>query len=370
MKNSLISQILSILITIFSCIFVIYISNIHINFESLLLSKSNINKNYRFYNDIKDKENIVFIPYNSSLKKIANILYNQKLLKSKSLKDESFKGKSFKNRSFKAKFEKYKFLLFSYLYSKKYILRSGEYYLGQVNSLLDILYILSFEENVKYKFTIKEGEILSNILKNIKNNEKLKGKIRDNFTEGSLMPLTYFYKLNDDRNTLLLKMQKEMDRYLEKILPQLDNQSLPIKTKKQLLTLASIIEKESSDYEDKRKISAIYLNRLRKNMKLQADPTLIYALTKGKYKLNRKITKADLTYDSPYNTYIYKNLPIGPISMPSKTSIMAIVNPAKIDALYFVANGKGQHHIANNFKDHMINIKKYKSYLQNKDFLK
>ncbi len=131
-------------------------------------------------------------------------------------------------------------------------------------------------------------------------------------------------------------MSFNLDETMAKLSPD-----SPLKTRLEVLTLASIIEKEAGSNLEKPMIAAVFLNRLRKNMKLQADPTTIYALTEGKVKLGRSLTRKDLLQELPYNTYYIKGLPPGPICCPSKGSLEAVANPAKINSLYFVVDGKG-----------------------------
>ena len=135
---------------------------------------------------------------------------------------------------------------------------------------------------------------------------------------------------------------------------------LPLKSAFELLILASIVEKEAGNEEDKRKVASVFLNRLKRKMRLQSDPTVVYSLTKGKDTLNRELTKSDLKIRSPFNTYKIDGLPPSPICNPSKSSIYAVANPIKTDFLYFVANGKGGHNFSKNLKQHNTFVKEYR----------
>ena len=135
---------------------------------------------------------------------------------------------------------------------------------------------------------------------------------------------------------------------------------LPLKSAYELLILASIVEKEAGNEEDKRKVASVFINRLKKKMRLQSDPTVVFSLTGGKNTLNRDLTKADLKIKSPFNTYKIDGLPPSPICNPSKSSIYAVSNPIETDFLYFVADGKGGHNFSNNLKLHNSFVKEYR----------
>ncbi len=153
-----------------------------------------------------------------------------------------------------------------------------------------------------------------------------------------------------------------MSANLDKVMQNLAPDS-PLKTRLEVLTLASIIEKEAGSNAEKPIIAAVFINRLKKNMKLQADSTTIYALTEGKFKLARALTKKDLLQELPYNTYYIKGLPPGPISCPSLKSLEAVVKSAKTDALFFVVDGKGGHNFSNNLNDHNRFVETYRKSL-------
>ena len=128
----------------------------------------------------------------------------------------------------------------------------------------------------------------------------------------------------------------------------------------ELLTLASIVEKEAGNEEDKKKVASVFLNRLKRKMRLQSDPTVVYGLTSGKMSLNRKLTSADLKIESPFNTYKILGLPPNPICNPSKASIYAVANPIITDLLYFVADGEGGHNFSRDLRQHNVFVKQYR----------
>ena len=138
--------------------------------------------------------------------------------------------------------------------------------------------------------------------------------------------------------------------------------ALPLKNKYELLILASIVEKETGKESERNRIAGVFFNRLKKGMKLQSDPTVIYAITNGQYKLARQLSKRDLLKKSPYNTYVNFSLPPAPISNPGKASIFATINPMDTKDLYFVADGKGGHRFAKTLREHNKNVQKLRNY--------
>lgn len=241
--------------------------------------------------------------------------------------------------------------------SKKLI--QGEYEFKPGRSLVDIFNQISSGDSVIHKITIPEGYSVKQIIDLLNTCENLDGVIEKIPEEGTLFPSTYFYKYKDKKSGLIKSMQDKMNEVLEPLIPMVLSNSL-INTKDKVLTLASIIEKEgASDYE-KKLIASVFLNRIKIDMPLQADPTVIYAVTSGEYNLGRPISKADLAYDSPYNTYKYKGLPPGAISCPGMESIKATIMPANTNYLYFVVNGPGTHAFSSSLEEHNSNVVNYR----------
>jgi UPF0755 protein len=254
------------------------------------------------------------------------------------------------------------FLFISQIYSLKNSLKSGEYTFTPNISPIQTLRILSSGKSIIHKMVIPEGTTVNEIIMRINNEERLVGDIVGDIPEGFLMPSTYFFSYGDQKEQIIDKMRKLMSSQLDKAMKKLSPNS-PLKTRLDVLILASIIEKEASLSEEKPLIAAVFINRLNKHMKLQADPTTIYAITLGKYKLNRALTRKDLSIQSPYNTYYIFNLPRGAISCPGAESIESAVNPAKINSLYFVANNKGGHNFSDDLDNHNKYIKIYRKNL-------
>lgn len=238
-------------------------------------------------------------------------------------------------------------------------LKSGEYALTERITPLQILEILSSGKSVIHKLTIVEGVTVHDIIEQLRSEELLTGEVEVDCTEGFLMPSTYFFSFGDSRQKILSQMKRLMSDTLDELMPQLSKDS-PLKTRLDVLILASIVEKEAGNEDEKPIIAGAFINRLKKKMKLQADPTTIYALTLGKSHLNRLLTKQDLLINSPYNTYYRLGLPPTPIACPSKSSIKAVITPAKTDVLYFVTNGNRGHNFSKSLEEHNMHVRNYR----------
>ena len=177
--------------------------------------------------------------------------------------------------------------------------------------------------------------------------------------EGSLLPETYFYALGDLRDAMVRRMQDAMRRTFDELWPQ-RAQGLPFRTRRDALILASIVDKETGVADERHKVAAVFVNRLRRGMRLQADPTVIYGLTEGERQLGRELSRRDLEHDSAYNTYLIEGLPAGPIGNPGRASIEAVLNPAAVDYLYFVADGSGGHAFARTLEEHNRNVARWR----------
>jgi UPF0755 protein len=175
--------------------------------------------------------------------------------------------------------------------------------------------------------------------------------------EGSVLPDSYSYTRGEPRAAVLKRMRAAMDKTLAKLWAQRKPTTVA-RTPEEAVTLASIVEKETGVPAERRMIAGVYSNRLRIGMPLQADPTVIYPVTKGK-PLGRRILQSELRADNPYNTYTRPGLPEGPIANPGRASIEAVLDPAPTKAIYFVANGKGGHVFADTLAEHNANVAKW-----------
>jgi UPF0755 protein len=244
--------------------------------------------------------------------------------------------------------------------------RYGEYFFEKNISYYKILHKMVRGNIFFRKVTIAEGLSSSSALKAIQNSPGLIGQIPENIKEGSLLPETYFYSYNDTKLGMVKRMQDAMSKAVDELWEKRDT-SIPVKTKEQALALASIVEKETGIESERPKVASVFINRLRKGMKLQSDPTIIYSFTFGDKSLERPIRISDIQNNSAFNTYHIYGLPPAPICNPGLASIKAVLNPLQTDFIFFVASGRGDHIFTTNIKDHNINVAKYRSIIQNKE---
>lgn len=238
-------------------------------------------------------------------------------------------------------------------YAKK--IRYGEYGFSKHMTLNAIINHMASGKTIRHKFLVKEGDTVSNIRTRLAQLTNLTGTLPESTPEGILLPETYYYSYGDKRADLIARMNKGMQEALTELWPQRDA-DLPFSTQLEALTLASIVEKETGLPEERPRIASVFINRLRQGIPLQADPTVIYAVTKGEEALERALIKKDLSYPSPYNTYIIRGLPPGPICNPGRASLEAVLRPLSTKDLYFVANGKGGHNFAESLDMHNKNV--------------
>lgn len=250
------------------------------------------------------------------------------------------------------------FRLYARVYKLDKHLKAGEYLFTPHLSMKEVLEIIAKGEVYYRKITLPEGLTTQQIFAIINAEENLSGKISLTINEGEILPETYNFSKGDSRDSILLQAKKAMEKVLDDA--WMMNQEQTIKNKKELLILASIIEKETGVASERNDIAAVFINRLKKGMKLQTDPTVIYAITLGKIELDRQLYKKDLEIDSPYNTYRYYGLPPEPICNPGKEAIFASVNPSNVDYIFFVATGNGGHNFAKNLNEHNNNVSIYR----------
>lgn len=243
-------------------------------------------------------------------------------------------------------------------------LKAGEYVFLPGISMREVLAIISRGEVHYRRLTLPEGLTTARMLELIRAEPNLAGEITIAAEEGELLPETYSYVKGDSRDSIVRRARLAMEKTLEEAWRQ--NRRKVLKNRRQLLTLASIIEKETGVPEERADVAAVFINRLETGMKLQTDPTVIYALTKGKKDLGRPLYRKDLSVESPYNTYRYYGLPPGPICNPGREAIFAAVHPSDADYLYFVASGTGGHRFARSLKEHNRNVSLYKKAMKKK----
>ena len=239
-------------------------------------------------------------------------------------------------------------------------IKAGEYLFEPHISMLEVLDKLVKGDVVYHKLTIPEGYTVGQVLFLLAKEPYLDGEIDYIPDEGSLLPETYTFTKGEKRSVIVQKAMSSMQKKLQEIWNERD-EALPYKSVKDLLVMASIIEKETGVGDERAKVSSVFINRLKKGMLLQTDPTVIYALTRGKEDLSRSLTRGDLQIDSPYNTYRYVGLPPTPICNPGEAAIWAAAHPEMTDYFYFVANGSGGHNFAKTLSEHNRNVAEWKN---------
>jgi len=189
----------------------------------------------------------------------------------------------------------------------------------------------------------------------------LAGNIREIPKEGTLLPETYNFPRGTTREQVIQRMQQAQKRVLQEIWERRSSE-VPVKTPEQLITLASIVEKETGRPDERSRVAAVFINRIRQRMKLQSDPTIIYGLVGGKGTLGRPIMRSEIEQPTPYNTYVIEGLPPGPIANPGRASLEATANPARTKEIFFVADGTGGHAFAENLAQHQQNVAKLRQF--------
>jgi UPF0755 protein len=243
------------------------------------------------------------------------------------------------------------YMLRSALGPKPLELKAGDYEIKKNASMAEIMETLTQGRGVLSKITIPEGLTSLQIVEKLRGEDELVGDITEIPAEGTLLPDTYRYSKGMERRELLERMQGEMQRFLASAWER-RQPSLPITTPEQAIIFASIVEKETGRADERGRVAAVFMNRLKKGMRLQSDPTVIYGIVGGQGTLGRSITRADLDQKSSHNTYQIGGLPPTPICNPGRPAIEASLNPPATTDLCFVADGTGGHTFSDTLKEH------------------
>lgn len=238
-------------------------------------------------------------------------------------------------------------------------LKAGEYEFPPGVTPRQAMEIVIAGKILEHRVTVPEGLTSVDIVRLLEATEALAGEVTEIPPQGALLPETYFFRRGDNRSDLIHRMQAGMHDAIAELWPNRAD-DLPFDTPEQAVVLASIVEKETALAAERAQVAGVFVNRLRKGMRLQSDPTVIFAVTGGQETLGRPLSKADLALDSPFNTYRRKGLPPQPIAHPGRESLAAVLNPMATDALYFVADGSGGHAFATTLAEHNRNVARWR----------
>ncbi len=232
-------------------------------------------------------------------------------------------------------------------------LKPGEYRFDPGVSIQSALGKIVRRDVVAHFLTIPEGLVTSDILRLIAAADVLQGDVTASVKDGDLLPETYRYEYGDTRGVVVARMKQARDAALSELWAG-RAQGLPIATPEEAVVLASIVEKETGLAAERPKVAAVFVNRLRRSMRLQSDPTVSYGIAPDG--LGRTLTRADLEHPTPFNTYTIDRLPPAPICHPGRASLNAVLHPAESNDLYFVADGSGGHAFAATLDEHNRNV--------------
>ncbi len=234
---------------------------------------------------------------------------------------------------------------------QRYELKAGEYEIRKQASMRSVLNTLVEGRSVLAKISLPEGLTSQQIVERMIADPNLTGEITQVPAEGTMLPETYRFSKGMSRQDLIERLSADQQKVLAALWEK-RQADLPLATPQEALILASIVEKETGRNDERDRVAAVFVNRLRKGMRLQSDPTIIYGIVGGQGSLGRPITRSDIDGKTAYNTYQIDGLPPGPICNPGRSAIEAVLNPAKTSDLFFVADGTGGHTFSQTLKEH------------------
>ncbi len=238
-------------------------------------------------------------------------------------------------------------------------LRAGEFLFPKSISTKGVIGILQTGKTVVRRITVAEGLTVAEVMDRLFQTEGLEGDVTARVSEGTLLPETYHFSYGDSRNAMVLRMRDAMDKAFDELWSRRAS-NLPYETASDALVMASIVEKETARADERARVAGVFVNRLRRGMRLQSDPTVVYGVTDGTGALGRPLRRSDLNNPHPFNTYVHKGLPPTPIANPGRASIEAALNPAVTEDLYFVADGEGGHAFARTLAEHNRNVARWR----------
>ena len=244
-------------------------------------------------------------------------------------------------------------------FSEQEVMKAGQYLFTAHLSGRDVVKLLQTGKTVVHRITFAEGLTSTEIAAQLALTEGLTGDLSLPIAEGSLLPETYHFSYADPRSGLIKRMRKGLSKLMMGLWPYRDA-NLPFKSQREALILASIVEKETGKPSERTHIAGVFINRLRKKMRLQSDPTVVYGITKGQGPLGRSLRRSELRKKTAYNTYTNYGLPPTPIANAGRKSIEAVLHPMKTNDFYFVADGTGGHLFSRTLKQHNRNVSKWR----------
>ncbi len=242
---------------------------------------------------------------------------------------------------------------------QRFVLKSGEYQFEKGASVREVAEAIGKGRSITFNITIPEGLTSWQIVERLKADQNLTGEVTRVPAEGSLMPDTYRVPKGMSRTAVLEIMQAEQRRFMERLWSQ-RAEGLPVRTPEEALILASIVEKETGRRDERERVAAVFVNRLRKNMRLQSDPTILYGLAGGQVQWGKPITRSDINSRTPHNTYVIAALPPTPICNPGRATIQATLKPATTNEIFFVADGQGGHIFSETLKEHNAAVQNWR----------
>ncbi len=244
-------------------------------------------------------------------------------------------------------------------------LKAGEFLFRANTSISEAINILSEGRSILHSVTIPEGRTSHQIVQLLRQNEILSGEIEEVPPEGSLLPDTYKFERGMTRQQIIDTMTQAQRATLQRIWER-RNPEIPLETPEELVILASIVEKETGRADERPRVAGVFINRLRQNMRLQSDPTIVYGLVGGEGTLGRGIRRSEITMPTDYNTYVIDGLPPGPIANPGRAAMEAVANPSRTRDLFFVADGTGGHAFSETYDQHRRHVARWRQIEQSR----